>query len=106
MSRKRRKFTAKEKVAALKRHLVDSEPVSDICDEMGIAPSHFYVWQKKFFENGDAAFANGDAKGSKSAQAASEARIEALQAKLRRKDEVLSELMEEHVHLKKTLGGN
>lgn len=104
MSRKRRKFTAKEKVAALKRHLVDGVAVSDLCEELGIAPSHFYVWQKKFFENGESAFANGDAKGSKGVRDASEARVEALEAKLRRKDEVLSELMEEHIQLKKTLG--
>ncbi len=103
MSRTRRKFTAKEKVAALKRHLVEGKPISDLCDELGIQPSHFYTWQKRFFEHGEAAFANGERKPN-SAQDAAAARIAALEAKLRRKDEVLGELMEEHVALKKSLG--
>lgn len=103
MSRKtRRKFTGKEKVAALKRHLVDGTPVSDICEELGIPPSHFYTWQKKFFENGAAAFARD--RDTKETGTGDAARVTALEAKLRRKDEVLSELMEEHVALKKSLG--
>ena len=34
----------------------------------------------------------------------SQRRIEALEAKIKRKDEVLAQLMEEHVALKKSLG--
>jgi hypothetical protein len=57
-------------------------------------------WQKQFFENGVAAFEPrrhraGDAK---------DRRITLLEQKLQRKNEVLSELMEEHVKLKKELG--
>ena len=104
MSRTRRRFTAKEKVAALKRHLVDGISISDVCDELGIQPSHFYTWQKKFFEHGEAAFANGERKLTRRARDEAAARIGALEAKVRRKDEVLGELMEEHVALKKSLG--
>lgn len=103
MSRRRRKFTAREKVVALKRHLVEGTPVSDVCDELGVQPSLFYTWQRKFFEHGEAAFANGERK-TRSAPDEAAVRIAALEAKLRRKDEVLSELMEEHVALKKSLG--
>ena len=39
-----------------------------------------------------------------SAKSAQARRIEALEAKLARRDEVLAELMEEHVALKKSLG--
>ena len=59
-----------------------------------------------FFENGAAAFEaskNGHGSGKRSEDAAA-LRIVALQDKLRRKDEVLSELMEEHMALKKSLG--
>ena len=56
---KRRFFTAAEKLAALKRHLLEKTPVSDLCDELGIAPNLFYRWQKELFENGAAAFDNG-----------------------------------------------
>ena len=59
MTRARRHFSGPEKVGALKRHLVEKVPVSDLCDELGIAPNVFYRWQKDFFENGHAAFDNG-----------------------------------------------
>jgi transposase-like protein len=101
MEEKRRRLTAEEKVRALRRHLVDKVPVSEICEKEGIQPTQLYQWQKLFFENGAAAFERQD--GKKSRREAD--RIEALEAKLRKKDEVLGELMEEHVALKKSLGG-
>lgn len=102
MTKQRRHFSGPEKVAALKRHLVEKVPVSDLCDELGIAPNLFYRWQKEFFDNGHTAFDNG--RRAKSVEDAKDKKIEQLQAKLQRKNEVLGELMEEHVQLKKELG--
>ncbi len=102
MKTPRRHFSGPEKVALLKRHLLEKTPVSDLCDEVGIAPNLFYRWQKEFFENGHAAF-ESDRK-SRVAEDAKQRRIEQLEAKLQRKNEVLSELMEEHTQLKKELG--
>jgi transposase len=93
MRRRRKNYTGEEKVRILRRHLIDQVPVSDLCDEMGLQ-------QKEFFEHGAAAFehqGNGKERGY-------QRRIEALEAKIKRKDEVLAELMEEHVALKKSLG--
>ena len=59
MNKQRRHFDGPEKVAILKRHLVDKVPVSDLCDELDIYPNQFYDWLKEFFENGHAAFDNG-----------------------------------------------
>lgn len=101
MGSKRRHFTAEEKVRILKRHLVDKEPVSDICDGLGIQPTLFYQWQRRFFENGAAAFERKSAKKEKHEAE----RVEALESKLRKKDEVIAELMEDHVKLKKEIGG-
>lgn len=84
------------------RHLLEKVPVSDLCDELDISPTLFYHWQKTLFENAGAAFDNG--RTSKVAENAKDRKIEALEAKLQRKNEVLSELMEEHTKLKKTLG--
>jgi len=103
MNKPRRNFSGPEKVAALKRHLVEKTPVSDLCDELGIGPSLFYRWQKEFFENGHAAFANNRGR-PKAAEVAKQHRIEQLESKLQRKNEVLSELMEEYTQLKKELG--
>ena len=62
----------------------------------------FYRWQKEFFENGAAAF---EQKGGPSHHAEQE-RIEYLVKKIQTKDEVLAELMAEHIALKKTLGNS
>jgi len=64
MTKQRRTFTAEEKVAILRRHLLDGAAVSDLCDEYGLHPTVFYRWQKAFFENGAAAFERrSDARG-------------------------------------------
>jgi transposase len=102
MNNERRHFTPQEKVAALKRHLLEKVPVSDLCDQLGIAPTLFYRWQKEFFDNGHVAFDNG--RKAKAVEDANVQKIEQLQAKLTRKNEVMAELMEEHTALKKNLG--
>src|SRR5712671_515280 len=56
MRKERKHYTGEEKVAILRRHLLDKVPVSDLCDELGLQPTVFYRWQKEFFENGAAAF--------------------------------------------------
>ena len=102
MSRPRRHFAGTEKVAILKRHLVEKVPVSDLCDEYDLHPNQFYSWLKEFFENGHAAFDNG--RQSKAVDNAKDQKIEKLEAKLQLNDSVLAELMEEHVLLRKVLG--
>ena len=101
--RERRHFTGAEKMAILRRHLVDKVPVSQLCEEHGIHPTLLYGWQKNLFENGAAVF-DGLRKRDGRAETAAGKRIEALTEKLRSKDEVIAELMEEHVALKKSLG--
>ena len=98
----RRHLSVPEKVAVLKRHLLEGTPVSDLCDELGIKPNVFYSWQKLLFENAHLAF-DGSRK-SKAVEDAKDDKIEKLEAKLQRKNEVLSELMEEHTQLKKNAG--
>ena len=102
MSKPRRHFAATEKVAILKRHLLDKVPVSDLCDELGLYPNQVYGWLKEFFENGHAAFDNG--RKSKAVEDANVRKIEQLEAKMQRKNEVMAELMEAHTVLKKELG--
>ena len=58
MRKERKHYTAEEKVAILRRHLLDKVAVSDLCEELGLQPTVFYRWQKEFFENGAAAFQN------------------------------------------------
>jgi transposase len=102
MNKPRRHFADSEKVAILKRHLIDKVPVSDLCDELKLYPNQFYDWLKKFFENGHLAFANG--RKGKTVEGTQQSKIQQLEAKLVRKNEVMAELMEAHTELKKSLG--
>jgi len=100
MFRKNRKnYTGEEKVSIIRRHLVDQVPISDLCDEYKLQPTVFYRWQKQFFDNGAAAFAT-----ERKDDSAHLDKMAALEKKLALKNEVLSELMEEHIKLKKELG--
>jgi transposase len=36
MRKERKHYTAEEKVAILRRHLLDKVPVSDLCEELGL----------------------------------------------------------------------
>jgi transposase len=96
----RKRFTAQEKVAILRLHLLEHVAISDLCDQHGIHPTMFYRWQKEFFENGAAALE----PHSRRPTDAKDQRIAHLEQKLPRKHEVLSELMEGQIQLKKELG--
>jgi len=100
MTNKRKTFSSQEKVSILRQHLLEKVPISDLCDQHGLHPTLFYRWQKTFFEKGAAAFdRNGDAVTRQL-----QSKVAALEAKLTTKDEVIAEIMESHVQLKKKLG--
>ena len=56
MKKQRKQYAPEEKVAILRRHLLEKEPISKLCDEVGLQPTVVYRRQKEFFENGAAAF--------------------------------------------------
>lgn len=99
---KRRHHSPEDKVKILRLHLLEGKAISVLCEEHGIHPTLFYQWQRQFFENGARAFDNAHARAR--TESAMEAKVEALEQRLNRKHEVLSELMEEHIRLKKELG--
>ncbi len=100
--RKQKQYRATQKVAIIREHLLEKKPVSDICDEYGIHPSVYYRWQKQFFDGGQNAFAT--AKEDKIVSQLKQ-EINQLVSKLVRKDEVIGELMDDYVTLKKSVGG-
>ena len=102
MTIKRRKFSSEEKVGILRQHLLEKQPISDICEHYGLNPNMFYRWQKEFFENGAAAFEKSGRKQSFDKKL--EKKNTELQAKLSKKDRVIAEIMEDHIQLKKELG--
>jgi transposase-like protein len=101
-TRKRRvNFTAQEKVRVLREHLLEGVPVSDVCDRHGISPSQFYTWQKQLFEEGAKAFDRSQPARERDL----ERKIARLEAKARERDEVIVEVTQEMVRLKKGSGG-
>jgi transposase len=100
MKKERKHYTSEEKVSILRRHLVDKEPISKLYNELGLQPTVFYRWQKEFFENG----ACGFEQKARPNHSAEQERIAYLEKKIQTKDEVLAELMGEHVALKREIG--
>ncbi len=101
--KKHRHFSPDEKVGILREHLLEQKTISEICKSQALQPSVYYRWQKQFFEQGTAVFRS--ANSEKTEVTKLKQRVATLEGKLRTKNEVLSELMEEHVMLKKKIGG-
>lgn len=95
-------YSGIEKVKAVRLHLLEAKPVSEICDSLGICASMYHKWQKKFFENGAYAF-DSQSPNSRSISKY-KTQISSLETKLSKKDEVISEIMEEHIKVKKLFG--
>jgi transposase-like protein len=100
--RERRHFSAAQKAAIVKAHLVDKAPISDLCEKHDIVPNQFYQWQKQLFEGAAAAFERKP--GRPAGPSPVERRVAHLQQRLATKNEVIAELMEENVRLKKLDG--
>ena len=49
MKKARKHYTAEEKVAILRRHLLEDEQISKLCDKQGLQPTMFYRWQKELY---------------------------------------------------------
>jgi transposase-like protein len=101
----RRRFTTEQKVAVLRRLLVDKVAVSELCEEYKIQPSLLYLWQRQLFENMALALEDGRSRrGENQRESRLQREIEALEGKLAKKDRVIAEISEEYVQLKKELG--
>lgn len=103
-NRSRRNFTTEQKVALLRRHLVDKDPVSKICDDEKLQPSLFYQWLRQAMENLGGAL--GPPPGNEPNKREKElvAKTKELEAKLVKKDNVIAEVTAELVATKKELG--
>ena len=100
MKKERRRFEAAEKVKIIREHLLEKRPLSEVCQQYGIAPTQFYQWQKMFFENGATAFETKKA----GREYELENNVKQLAKKLVKKDEVIAELVEHNIDLKKKHG--
>lgn len=99
MTRKRKRFTAEQKAAIVRRHLVDGKSVSEVCEEADIQPTVFYRWQKQVFDGLPGLF---EKKSKRKHDKDKE--ITSLKQRLARKDEVIAEITEDYISVKKKIG--
>jgi transposase len=110
MTRQRRTFSAQEKAAIVRRHLMGKEPITKIAEELSIQPAQIKQWLAQAIEQIEVTFerTTKSARASKMAEGKvnqiKEHQIKRLQDKLIQKNEVIAELMEENVRAKKANG--
>ena len=97
MKKERRHWSADDTIRLLRLHLIEKQAISKICVEASLSPTQFYAWQKQLFANGSAALASKRVSERNKEQE----RIQKLESRLRQKDEVIAELLTEHIALKK-----
>jgi transposase len=108
MRKTRRKFSPPQKADVVRRHLADKVPVSNLADELGVQPTQIHAWVQHALEHVEESFQRPkgqrgpDEKDQKIANL--EAKVAKQELQLAKKNEVVAELMQEHVQLKKEFG--
>ena len=98
----RRKYTAEEKIKILRELQEDGKTISQVSEEYGIHPNNLFKWRKQHLEMGVQGFqrTRKDISGK-----AKDRNIAVLEDKIKHKDEVIAELAEELLALKKKNSG-
>lgn len=94
--KKRRRWTAAEKLRVVLAGLDGSVEVSELCRREGINPTQYYGWKKQLLSSAAKVFADG----RESKPSAKEQRME---SELRRAKDVIAEITAENLDLKKGL---
>jgi transposase-like protein len=100
MKNEKRHFTAEFKVQLLREHLENQVPVAKICEQHNINPNVFYLWKKDLFNGALNTFSN-----KKNGRTVEDGKITKLEEKLKYKDSLISEIVEDNLRLKKKLNG-
>lgn len=96
----RRKFTPDQKFKIIKEQMTTRTSVSDICKKYDISAGNFYKWQEKFLAGALNNFKKSDDGPTK----AELRKIEELEKKNARMQSVITEIVQENIELKKSLG--
>jgi transposase-like protein len=95
---KRKRYTAEEKIKILREVLEDGKTISQVAEGHGLHPNNILNWRKQLFEGGVQTF---QIKRPEISGKAEERKVAALEDKIKQKDEVIAELAEELLALKK-----
>lgn len=98
----RKRLSSKEKMMILREFLENKVQIGEISEKYHIHPNVIYNWKKTLFEKGDAIFEDKREKTSNKA----EEKISRLESKLKDKDNLIIEIVEDNIRLKKNLNGD
>jgi transposase len=94
--KKRRRWTASDKLRMVLAGLDGSVEISELCRREGINPTQYYGWKKQLLTSAAKVFADGrESKPS--------AKEERMESELRRAKDVIAEITAENLDLKKGL---
>ncbi len=94
----RKRYSSEQKVSILREHIEKNLSIAEICDKYRIHPNQFYRWKKQLFESAVETFSTKRSKDKNNK------RINRLEEILKNRNEVIAELMEENLKLKKASG--
>ena len=95
--RKRRKWTASQKLRIVLTCMQPGVEVSEVCRREGINPTMYYTWRKKLLASAGQIFEERRKQG--------DAERERTERELSRMKEVVAEITAENLELKKTFSG-
>ena len=102
MGRKRKRYTSEEKIKILREILEEGKSLSSVAEENGVHPNLILNWRKQLFENAIQTF---DIKRPEITEKAQERKTKEFETILRNKDNVIAELAQELLELKKKYPG-
>jgi len=94
----RKRYTAEDKIKILREVLEDGKSISQVSEKYGLSPNNIFKWRKQLFEDGINTF---QVKRTDISNKAEDRKVAALEEKVKQKDEVIAELAEELLALKK-----
>ena len=97
----RRRISSKEKMMILRELLENKVQIGELCEKYHVHPNMIYNWKKILFEKGGSLFDDKKEKTNNK----TEEKISRLEAKLKDKDSLISEIVEDNIRLKKNLNG-
>jgi len=100
----RKHLTAEQKAQILRDYLENQESISSVSQKYGVHPNDIYRWKKQLFEGASSLLVNKN-QGKKNIQKENE-RIKKLEEKLRYKDQIITELVQDNISLKKSFNGD
>jgi len=99
---RRKRYTAEEKVKILREVLEEGKSISQTAEKYGVHPNNVMAWRKQLIEGGIQTF---QIKRIDISSKAEERKVATLEDKIKQKDEVIAELAEELLALKKKNSG-